>query len=841
MKTTIMEPRSGLQAGRTLLGSLLVLLTCAFCTYANGEDGALSKEDAKLLESLIPRPLIDPHGWTLVSVSCPIRNVWTTTETCRRQGWAKPDANGSVKEVVFSDGELIHVSQGADCRICDFVKLCTDIVDEPPRKDDPDSQRIFAQMREEASGLPGFPILAVAAWLHCLGKDALAVKMLAAASGELRNEGDRKKVTVVEQMRRNLAWHAFADLVHAYMVRADDEALIAGRRLLDLYPDVADPQAATLVSEILRRRATHHDDEGIRSAIPAEASSWPVDRQISFLISHLDEVSERQCSQPGGIDLGADPIVGQLIAIGDPAVSALIDVIDTDKRLTRSVHFWRDFAPDRTVVSTREAALAAVMSILRLPIFKAASTGDDFTSHGDQTAHETARQLRTYWDKSRALPLAARLRATLLDATQSWQLRRDAATQLGSLGNDATITTTIAAGRSQPNASHILRESALALRDPTVGEAILQTMDQDLSRTQRDQYDDADAALRIYLDAMIGLRDSRIAGMIAARGDLAKSPSSLCLWARAVDALGSHGLMRKLSAEVAKGTLPLTGNLTSDADLLELVVSTLGDAHDPSGHAALMAIQAPAHPYHQECISCMVGILFETYSPWFSDSFCIGLLADKLDDTGLTNNFCTLQGSQVNLAGQTSGMETLPEGILPTDCLPSVQVRECDAVAKLLSSMLRGVPAYHPLLKDRDLRILRLKDFIKMHGSDLQRLAPPVIQALGLEPFNPYYSYYPQVTDHVSTIADVAAHRAIFALGAGARRADLQLPAVAMYLIPGKTIKGKAPDTEKVLVVQAELDSAGKAHYGIIAREGVLEVDDEQLIGIHPIDDPPQH
>src|SRR5206468_8660789 len=130
----------------------------------------------------------------------------------------------------------------------------------------------------------------------------------------------------------------------------------------------------------------------------------PGQRRSTYLIEQLQEVDARQNGQPGGIDLASDPGIAALIEIGDPAVSALSDCIENDKRLTRSVHFWRDFASDRTVLGVREAALSAVMSILRTTVFEPASTGDNFTSRGEEQAKETAQRLRAYWKTYGNLP-----------------------------------------------------------------------------------------------------------------------------------------------------------------------------------------------------------------------------------------------------------------------------------------------------------------------------------------------------------------------------------------------------------------------------------------------------
>ena len=54
---------------------------------------------------------------------------------------------------------------------------------------------------------------------------------------------------------------------------------------------------------------------------------------------------------------------------GDRAVTPLIDCLESDTRLTRSVQFWRDFARHRQVLPVREAAFAALTEILKTTCF----------------------------------------------------------------------------------------------------------------------------------------------------------------------------------------------------------------------------------------------------------------------------------------------------------------------------------------------------------------------------------------------------------------------------------------------------------------------------------------
>lgn len=64
-----------------------------------------------------------------------------------------------------------------------------------------------------------------------------------------------------------------------------------------------------------------------------------------------------------------------LIEVGEPVVEPLLSVLESDTRLTRSVHFWRDFSQDRTILGVHEAAYVALASILQTTFFEAVARG----------------------------------------------------------------------------------------------------------------------------------------------------------------------------------------------------------------------------------------------------------------------------------------------------------------------------------------------------------------------------------------------------------------------------------------------------------------------------------
>jgi hypothetical protein len=112
---------------------------------------------------------------------------------------------------------------------------------------------------------------------------------------------------------------------------------------VDSYLDFIDPLDA-LVADQKRRR------DGSKLADP--------------LIDALDQIAVRQWSQPGGVDVSSAPEVEAVVARGDDAVPALLDAVEHDDRLTRSVQFWRDFSRHRHLLTVSEAACVALAAIL---------------------------------------------------------------------------------------------------------------------------------------------------------------------------------------------------------------------------------------------------------------------------------------------------------------------------------------------------------------------------------------------------------------------------------------------------------------------------------------------
>ncbi len=217
-----------------------------------------------------------------------------------------------------------------------------------------------------------------------------------------------------------------------------------------------------------------HGDAGAArvAAMPAPTIDAPaprsIDAQARAIIDELDDVDARQWGQPGGVDLASDRRVAALIALGEPAVPALIDALERDERLTRSVHFWRDFSRHRSVLGAHEAAYAALAAILQQDFFRVASTGDDLSGRGPAGREELARRVRAYWTRMGSIPLHQRALATLADDSASLDEWVDAAQNI--------VSTRRPDGSVGPMAGEPLR----AQRAPSVSELLARRIERAL-------------------------------------------------------------------------------------------------------------------------------------------------------------------------------------------------------------------------------------------------------------------------------------------------------------------------------------------------------------------------
>jgi hypothetical protein len=822
----------------------------------------LSAADQKLLDGLLKQFLFDPQGAQYVRVKTPCRTAWAREGEVLREGWLVPGQNGKPARVFFADGESV-VAPGRD-RIekLDLVDQCRKRYAEAgkPAAEDENHQGVFQQMRRTALGQVEQSDLLLAAWLCRLDQPELAAKAVAQARRQAANgarwgnreppANESEEARMVRVLKEDLAWTALAGMVHAYMVRADEEALVHGERLMRLYPDIAKKeyaQADAVVGELKRRKAQGTFGKTPPGGWPDGFDSWEPKKKIAWLIESLEEVDARQWGQPGGVPLGMDRRVAALIEIGDPAVPALIDAVEKDGRLTRSVHFWRDFARSRTVLSVREAALTAVMSILKVRVFEPASTGDNFTARGPEAAAKLAQGLREYWKAYGGLPYDERMMKTLTDPQASFEAVREAAHNLGSLGEKRTLTTTVFSDwfgvpAKRPN------PAVAKFSKPTVAEAILAAMDRDLAHHDAGRSDRSSDYERrriedSYLGPLVALGDKRIAAELAGRYKAATAIRMRRKYASACHDLGDSEPLQALAREVEKGSLKLPGSNepnTREEDqpgIAELsgIVAALVDAGTADCDRALYAMAAPSHPYHallvRGVLSTSPGI-HGREGGWLAHPFCLAIFREQLNDAKPTGATWKIEGGSLACASDHgSSTQSIPEYLAdPSARRQQAVERQCDTVAVKLGELVVGVPAYNPLMKDADARLAASKKLLDRWHGRFRVLPGGEMELLGLPPWHPMFIPDVPLLAHPATAEDVENGRAVFHLDGKGKPAKMKLPAIATLREPKQ---GK--HSPRVLVVQAEVGPDGKTTCGIVGGGTFRAAAADELLDIKPI------
>ena len=88
-----------------------------------------------------------------------------------------------------------------------------------------------------------------------------------------------------------------------------------------------------------------------------------------------------------------------LIDCGDDAVEPLLDVLENDNRLMRSIHFYEleGNPPKYTPAGVAEAAYVALSGILNTSFYVNRGYDDDLTGQGQEVRKQVGETIRTYW------------------------------------------------------------------------------------------------------------------------------------------------------------------------------------------------------------------------------------------------------------------------------------------------------------------------------------------------------------------------------------------------------------------------------------------------------------
>jgi hypothetical protein len=819
----------------------------------------LTADEQHLLDRLFKRGLFDPTGAKRVRGKTTVRTIAAGTREAVREAWFQKGTAGAPGKIVFLDGEEKTTSNRGGFETVDFIAACRSrFARTRPAPAEQVRDRIFANQQfakpvEEIDKSP----LAIAAWLHRLGHDDLAVRALAEAraTASLPGKGAEDE-WLVNAFRSDIAWMVYEEMIYAFMVSADDEAVAAGERLVRLFPDEAQQfrQPQHILADLGRRKKAGTFGRARWLQWPAEFKNWDADKQATFLIDSLDQIDGRHLGQPTFGILAEDPLMQALIRVGDPAVPALIKVIENDTRLTRAVRYWEDFARDRTVLSVREAALDAVMSITGTIFFESNQADDNFTRQGDAKARQMAQRLQVYWERYGKLPFDERMMKFLTDPASTSESKRQAASNLAHLGERRSVVFAQIRFESSRGGKHRAPAAAIAkFKNPTIASAILAALDLDLKHVDAQPGNEsADTERRgiedSYIQSLIELGDKRIAPELLRRSALAWQLRQRQLFASAANQLGAPGAMCGFAKQVEHAGFQLPANdPTNSRDegqpgtvALRSIVTDLVGAKIPEADRALFAISAPQHPYFKIAQSRVCEPEIERFSEdriWFSHPFCLNILRSELGNRDPTGGFYRYEGKRLiwlNLDGSVSD-GWLPPAFSDPKLLKDVAFeRRCDRAAMKLGLLVFGLPAYHPLAKDADARLKELARVFDHFQNGYHPMTPVEQEFLEIDSGEPLFLPNLPPLTRPATADDLKAGLAIFQLNGKGQLAPLKLPAVASLRRPHGT-PSTSGGTKPLMIVQAEIDADGKTIYGVIGPGVVRRASEEELINIKPM------
>jgi hypothetical protein len=417
--------------------AVLLLLTVFVC---RGQSGALQlpepprqhaawRPDASIptnilsaVEALYAQGFPDPRGCDYREIEVAVSGVWGgKVSLVKTRGWVLPEKSGTNQFAICWNGLIYPVAN---------ISAPADLHAEISNSNAPAAQRFgfggVAAVGEERSIIYANSLSTRVLLLLRCGETAAALtnwspnqRMMMSGGG---GGGRVRSNDPYLEFAGDWAWAMFDRIICAHMRGDEALALATARQLAGVQPKIEAECAARgfprqqyydnqhrgqerpyldfldqlpqLLADLERRAK-----EGSRVSV-IESGLQNITNQtgrVAALIRDLDLVAARQWSQPGWVNLPEDPIVSALIQEGDPAVEPLLDCVDHDKRLTRSVGFGRDFFRSRTVIPVSDAAMVAVKSILQ-------------AGFGDGTA-----EIRAYWNKYKGMKLEERWYAILND------------------------------------------------------------------------------------------------------------------------------------------------------------------------------------------------------------------------------------------------------------------------------------------------------------------------------------------------------------------------------------------------------------------------------------------
>jgi hypothetical protein len=555
-----------------------------------------------------------------------------------------------------------------------------------------------------------------------------------------------------------------------------------------------------LVADQQRRVAS----ENVERVFVVGIDKFPDQKQrIAALIRDLDKVSARQWAQPGGVDLGQDPIVQALIKEGEAAMEPLMQCFESDVRLTRSVGFHRDFFTNRYFLGVDDAAYRAISSILKVSSFGPATEHTYFSPINAAKRAEVAKEIRGYWNRVRGVAELDRWYQTLADDSASreqWleMIRKitGSAPREPGAANPPPIVSALAPPR--PMAGEALRHN----RSPSVSEllvkraeAISQMEMVTSMRTVRmaeacevglalAKWEPASALPEVkkWIGRGFALLDDPFYGSGNFRMRLIPQVTQLCAWA--IEA-GDSGVAEQYAAWLRRLTPDRVEKFRTSGEFYALQRFPEEPAIATAARAVFQDRDSPWRPLHAK----VSGPLFrELVSAAF-----IGVPAVReMVKQELQNR--TVSDASLKVNHQEHSYSVLRpgenSGRRPTDFTDPAwtsakdqPLRVCDLYAWELTT-LEGSPVFEPYwpVERRDAAIAELELFLDRWGDCFRLLARIPPERIRF-PSN-QAAFHISKLERAATPEDVKESRAIFSLQDGT--SEVRVPPLPMFPQPAR-------------------------------------------------------
>lgn len=403
---------------------------------------------------LFEQGMADPRGCEYREVEVVVGSVWGNSGLARAHAWALPARDSSGQRFAVCWNGLVYpvVSAGARANLRADVEALLETDKQTRAKYAAEnasatSTRFRSADIEQTAVSHGALLPLQACMLVRLGEGELAARVWSAWSvGRMPGaaDGDAEPDPYLE-FASDWVWALFNRTLLAHM-RGDDRLALLGTRAIVPIRDAVEAEAARrsirrppvdIAPEdepppylpFLEPLPALLADQERRAREPRPTNGSAPEggtARIARLVARLDEVAARQGGQPGGVDVGGDPIVAALLAEGENAVDALIDAVEHDERLTRSVSFHRNFFTHRHILSVSETAYRTLRTILHTSFDE---VGNDIDDPREQRKARVA-AIRAYWRKYGGKPLAERWYLTLADDAASREQWLDSAANI---------------------------------------------------------------------------------------------------------------------------------------------------------------------------------------------------------------------------------------------------------------------------------------------------------------------------------------------------------------------------------------------------------------------------